>query len=92
MQLSECFGDATPIVCSLGWSALDVGHHDETVGEQPTVGGRDRDRHGHALAIEVQDQVSLPCKVGVTPSPETGNGELVIDAHTPHIVGDAASE
>ena len=46
MQLAERAGNAAPISLRLGRPALHIGHHHQTVDEQPAVRRRDRHRHG----------------------------------------------
>jgi len=85
-------GHATPVGLRLGRSAIQVGHHHQTVGEQPTVRGRDRHRHGQTFTVEVLEELGLPREISVAPGPETTNREVAVDAHAPHVVGDSASE
>jgi hypothetical protein len=90
MQLSECHGDATPVGFGLGRSALHVGHYHQTVGEVPTVCGRDRLWHRHPFSVQVLQQVGLPREINVAALAETTDREVPVDTHAPHPV-DASS-
>ena len=92
MQLAERVGHATPVGLRLGRSALHVGHHHQTVGEQPAVRRRDRHRHGQTFTVEVLEELGLPREISVAPGTETTDREVPVDAHAPHVVGDSASE
>ena len=92
MQLAERVGHATPVGLRLGRSALDVGHHHQTVGEQPAVRRRDRHRHGQTFTVEVLEELGLPREISVAPGTETTDREVPVDAHAPHVVGHSASE
>ena len=75
MQLAERVGHATPVGLRLGRSALHVGHHHQTVGEQPAVRRRDRHRHGQPFTVEVLEELGLPREIGVAPGTETTDRE-----------------
>ena len=92
MQPAERVGHATPVGLRLGRSALHVGHHHQTVGEQPAVRRRDRHRHGQTFTVEVLEELGLPREVSVAPGAETTDREVPVDAHAPHVVGDSANE
>jgi hypothetical protein len=92
MQLAERVGYATPVSLCLGRSALHVGHHHQTVGEQPSIRRWDRHRHGQAVTVEVMEEVGLPCEIGVPSGAKATDSEAPVDAHAPHVVGDSASE
>jgi hypothetical protein len=92
MQLAERVGHATPVGLRLGRSALHVGHHHQTVGEQPAVRRRDRHRHGQTFTVQVLEELGLPREISVAPGTETTDREVFVDAHAPHVVGDSASE
>src|SRR5438552_17240662 len=92
MQLAKRVGHATPVGLRLGRSALHVGHHHDTVGEQPAVRGRDRHRHGQTFTVEVLEELDLPREISVAPGAETTDRKVPVDAHAPHVVGDPASE
>ena len=94
--MSERVGHATPVGLRLRRSALHVGHHDQTIDEVAAVRGRDWHRYHHPFTIEVPQQVRLPRQVGVaapiaTPA-KPSDGELPVDAHTPHLVDASASQ
>jgi hypothetical protein len=76
----------------LGRPAFHIGHHHQTVGEQPAVRRRDRHRHGQTLTIEVLEELGPPREISVAPGTETTDGEVPIDAHASHVIGDSASE
>src|SRR5262249_20864759 len=76
----------------LGRSALHVGHHHQTVGEQPAVRRRERHRHGQTFTVEVLEELGLPREISVAPGTETTDREVPVDAHAPHVIGDSASE
>ena len=82
----------TPVALRLGRSALHVGHHHQTVGEQPAVRSRDRHRHGQTFTIKVLEELGLPREISVAPGTQTTDREVPVDAHAPHVVGAAASE
>ena len=92
MQPAERVGHATPVGLRLGRSALHVGHHHQTVREQPAVRRRDRHRHGQTFTVEVLEELGLPREISVAPGTETTDREVPVDAHAPHVVGDSASE
>src|SRR5215831_7109588 len=92
MQLAERVGHATPVRLRLWRSALYVGHHHQTVGEQPSVRRRDRHRHAQTFMVEVLEELGLPREIRVAPGTETTDREVPVDAHAPHVVGDSASE
>jgi hypothetical protein len=69
MQLAERLGYPTPVCLRLGRSALHVGHHHQTVGEQPAVRGRDRHRHGQTRTVEVLEQLGLPREISARAPP-----------------------
>jgi hypothetical protein len=92
MQLAERVGHATPVGLGLGRSAFQVGHHDQTVGEPPSVRRRDRHRHGQTFVVEVSEELDLPREIRVAPGAETTDRELPAHAHAPHVVGDSARE
>jgi hypothetical protein len=73
MQLAERVGHATPVGLRLGWSTLDVGHHHQTIGEQPAVCRRDRHRHGQTFTVEVLEKLGLPREIRVAPGAETSD-------------------
>src|SRR5204862_4738574 len=89
---AERLGHATPVGLCLGRSALQVGHHHHTIGEQPAVRGRDRHRHGQTFTVEMLEELGLPREIGVAPGAETTDREAPIDAHAPDVVGYPASE
>ncbi len=92
MQLAEHASHATPVGLRLGRSAIQVGHHHKTVGEQPAVCSRDRHRHGQTFTVEVLEEFGLPREISVAPGAQTTDREVPVDAHAPHVVGDSASE
>ena len=59
MQLAKRACHATPVGVSLGWSAFNVFHHDQTVDEQSAVSGRDGHWDGHPSTFEVLESASL---------------------------------
>ena len=65
-------------------------HH--TIGEQPTVRRRNRQRHGQTFTVEVLEQPGLPRKISVAAGTQTTDRKMPVDTHAPHVVGDAASE
>jgi hypothetical protein len=87
MQFAEHAGHATPVGLCVGRPALQVGHHHQTIGEQPAVHGRDRHRHGQTFTVEVLEKLGLPCQIRVAPAAETTDREVPADAHAPHVVG-----
>ena len=91
-EIRQRRGHATPIGLRLRRSALQVGHHHQAVCEQSAVRRRDRHRHGHALPVEVLEELGLPGEISVASGPETTHGEAPVDAHTPHVIGDSASK
>jgi len=92
MQLAKRVGHATPVGFRLGRSTLQVGHHHQTVGEQPAARRRDRHRHGQTFTVEVLEELGLPREISVSPGTETTDREVPVDAHAPHVVGDSARE
>jgi hypothetical protein len=44
------------------------------------------------LAVEVLEEIGLPRQISVAPRTEATDREVTVDAHAPHIVGDAAGE
>ena len=92
MQLAERVGHATPVGLRLRRSALHVGHHHQTVGEQPAVRGPDRHRHGQTFTVEVLEELGLPREISVASGTETTDREVPVDVHAPHVVGDSVSE
>jgi hypothetical protein len=93
MQLAERVGDTKPVGLRLRRSALHVGHHHQTFGEQPAVRRRDRHRHRQPFAVEVSQQLGLPREVSVAAGAETTDREMPVDAHAPHLVdANSASE
>ena len=84
MQLAERVGHATPVGLRLGRSALHVGHHHQTVGEQPAVRRRDRHRHGQTFTVEVLQELGLPREISVAPLPRrpTARCPLTRTLHT----------
>ena len=77
---------------SASQSAPHVGHHHHTLGEQPAVRGRDRERHDQAFTVEVLEEPGLPREIGIAPRAETADREVPVEAHAPYVVGDSASE
>ncbi len=69
-----------------------AGHHHQTVGEVPPVRRRDRHRHRQPFTVQVVHQVGLPREIRVAARPQTGDGEVPVDAHPPHVVGDATGK
>jgi hypothetical protein len=92
MQFAERAGHATPVGLRLGRSALQVGHHHQTIGEQPAVHCRDRHRHGQTFTVEVLEELGLPREISIAPAAKTTYREVPADAYAPHFVGDSASE
>ena len=92
MQLAQHVGHTTPVGLRLGRSALHVGHHHQTVSEQPASRRRDRHRHRQPFTVEMPQQIGLPREISVAAGAETTDRELPVDAHAPHLVGDSASE
>src|SRR6478609_8250642 len=92
MQSAERICHPTPVGLRLGWSALDVCHHHQTVREQPAVCRWDWHWHGQAFAVEVFEEVGLPREIRVAPFSQTTDRETPVDAHAPHIIGDSAGE
>jgi len=92
MQLAERVGHATPVGPGLRRSAVPVGHHHQTVGEQPTVCRRDRHRHSQPGAVKVLEKFGLPREVSIAPGAETTDRKAPVDPHTPHVVGNSASK
>src|SRR5512132_3838320 len=92
MQLSKRVGHSTPIGLRLGRPALDVGHHHHTIGEQPAGRRRDRHRHGQTFTVEGYEELGLPREIAVAPDTETGDSEVPVDAHSPYVVCNSATE
>src|SRR5215831_2134031 len=92
MELAERVRHATPVGLRLGRAALHVGHHHQTVGEQPAGRRRDRHRHGQTCMVEVLEECGLPREISVAPGTETTDRKVPVDAYAPHVVGDSASE
>src|SRR3954454_18090241 len=92
MQLTKRVSHPTPVGLRLRRSALQIGHHHQAVGEQPAVRRRDRYRHGQTFTVEVLQELRLPREISLAPGTETTDREVPVDAHTPHVVGDSASE
>ncbi len=92
MQPAERIGHPTPVGLRLGRSPLDVCHHHQTVGEQPSVRRRNRQWRRQTLTVEVLKELGLPSEICVTPSTQTTDREAAVDAHAPDFVGDSASE
>jgi hypothetical protein len=42
--------------------------------------------------VEMLQKLGLPREIGVAPLTETADRKLAVQTHTPHIVGNAASE
>ena len=47
---------------------------------------------GHAMPVEVLEEVGLPREISVAPDTETTDRDVAVDAHTPDVVGDSACE
>ena len=92
MQSTKGAGHATPVGVTLGWSALHVRHHHQSLSEESAVGRRDGHRHGQSFTVEVLEEPGLPVEIGVAPGTETTDREAPADAHAPHVVGDSPSE
>jgi hypothetical protein len=76
MQLAERAGHATLVGRRLGRSAIQIGHHHQTVDEQSTVRRRDRHRHGQTFTVEVLEELGLPREISVAPGTETTDREV----------------
>ena len=61
---------------------------EQTAGEGPAVGGRDRYRHVQPLAVEMEEQLGFPRQIDVAARTEPGDGLLPVDLHAPDVVGD----
>src|SRR5450755_770223 len=92
MQPAERGGHAAPVGLSLGRSAFHVGHHYQTVYEQPSVCRRDRHWYGQTLTVEVLEEFGLPREISNTPFAQTCDREVSPNAHAPYVIGDSASE
>ena len=44
------------------------------------------------MTVEMLEEPGFPREIGVAPGTETSDREVPVDAHAPHVVGDAASE
>lgn len=92
MHLAECVSYAPPVRFRLRRTTLNVSHDYNTISEQPSIGRRDRHRHGQTFTVKVFEQFGFPCEIRITPDTETTDRKMPVDAHGPHVVGFSASE
>ena len=92
VQLAERVGHPAPVVLRRGRTAVQVGHHHHTTGEQPTIRGRDRHRHRQTRTVEMLHEPGLPREISVASRTKPADCEPPVEAHAPDVVGDPTSQ